>query len=83
MGETALLVRAVVSNSRGVASIVGAVDAERIELIEAALDAVGDVPSADRARLLAQLSAEVTYAGDNAAPSLAVRRSRRHGARAW
>ena len=65
LGETALLVRAVLANSRGFASIMGAVDEERIELIEAALEAIGPEPSADRARLVAQLAAEVMFGGDN------------------
>jgi class 3 adenylate cyclase/DNA polymerase III delta prime subunit len=65
LGNTPLLVRAVLSNSRGISSIVGDVDPEVIEMIEAALAAVAHEPSADRARLLAHLAAEVTFAGDN------------------
>ncbi len=64
-GQTALLVRSVVANSRGMSSVVGNVDLERIALIEAALDAVGPAASADRARLLALLAGEVTFAGDH------------------
>jgi AAA ATPase-like protein len=65
VNDTALLVRSVLANSRGFASIMGALDEERIELIEAALDAIGPEPSADRARLVATLAAEVMFSGDN------------------
>ncbi len=65
LGDVPLLVRAVLSNSRGLASIVGDIDPERIELIEAALDAHGTHATTDRARLLAQLASEVTFAGDH------------------
>jgi tetratricopeptide (TPR) repeat protein len=58
-------VRAVLANTRGMTSIVGAVDKERVELTEAALDAIGPDPSADRARLLAHLAAEVTFTGND------------------
>ena len=64
-GEVGLLVRAALANSRGMTSIVGAVDEDRVELTEAALDAIGPEPSADRARLLAHLAGEVTFAGDH------------------
>jgi hypothetical protein len=65
LGEVALLVRAVLANSRGIMSVVGSVDEERIELIESALDAVGPDPGGERARLLALLASEVTFAGDH------------------
>lgn len=64
-GEVELLVRAVLANTRGVTSIVGAVDEERVELTEAALDALGPEPSPDRARLLAHLAAELAFAGQD------------------
>ena len=64
-GEVGLLVRAVLANSRGMTSIVGSVDEERVELTEAALEAVGPDPSADRARLLAHLADEIVFAGDD------------------
>jgi len=65
LGEVALLVRAVLANSRGIMSVVGSIDEERIELVEVALDAVGGEPSGERARLLAQLASEVCFAGDH------------------
>ncbi|MGH9164135.1 MAG: BTAD domain-containing putative transcriptional regulator [Acidimicrobiales bacterium] len=64
-GEVALLVRAALSNSRGVPSVIGGVDPERVASTEAALDLVGPQPSADRARLLAQLAAEISFTGDD------------------
>ena len=64
-GETALLVRAVLANSRGMSSVVGDVDNDRIAFIESALDAVGGEVSPARARLLALLAGEVTFAGDH------------------
>ncbi len=66
LGDTALLVRAVLANSRGITSVVGDVDRERIELIEATLAAIPPEPSADRASLIAQLASEVAFAGDHA-----------------
>jgi tetratricopeptide (TPR) repeat protein len=66
LAETGLLVRAVLANSRGMAGFVGELDTERIAVIEATLDAIGPQPSVDRARLLAQLSAEITYGDDDA-----------------
>ncbi len=65
LGDVALLVRAVLANSRGLTSIVGSVDPERIEMIEAALAAIAAEPSTDRARLTAQLAGEVCFAGDH------------------
>jgi class 3 adenylate cyclase len=63
-GDTARLVRAVLANTRGFVSETGNVDAERVELLDAALVAIGDGDSGERARLLATLSAELTFAGD-------------------
>jgi class 3 adenylate cyclase len=64
MKDTERLVRGVLANTRGFASETGTVDLDRVALLEAALDAIGDHDSADRARLLATLSSELTYAGD-------------------
>jgi class 3 adenylate cyclase/tetratricopeptide (TPR) repeat protein len=64
MGDTARLVRGVLANTRGFASETGTVDVERVALLEAALDAIGTHDSAERAKLLATLSSELTYAGD-------------------
>ena len=59
-----LLVRAALANSRGLPSVLGATDADRVAITEAALEAVGPQPSAERARLLAHLAAELCFAGD-------------------
>jgi class 3 adenylate cyclase/tetratricopeptide (TPR) repeat protein len=59
-----LLVRAVLSNNRGFASVIGHVDHERIAAIDRALERVGDVPTAERARLLALAAAERVYLDD-------------------
>jgi class 3 adenylate cyclase/tetratricopeptide (TPR) repeat protein len=64
MRDTERLVRAVLANTRGFVSETGIVDAERVAMLEAALDAIGDHDSAERARLLATLSSELTYSGD-------------------
>ncbi len=60
-----LTVRSVLANTRGFVSIVSGVDVERVELIEAALDRVGEEPGPDRARLLAQLASELTFSGQH------------------
>lgn len=64
-GELKLLVRAVLANTRGMTSVVGAVDAERVAITEAALEAIGSDPSPDRAHLLAHLAGEVVFTGDD------------------
>ena len=64
LGDTALLVRAAFRNNRGLNSIVGGVDAERVDVINRALARVGDSDSADRARLLALLCVERLYDTD-------------------
>ena len=65
LGEVSLVVRAVLANSRGFTSVIGSVDTERIAYIERALEVIGPEASADRARLLAHLASEVTFAGDH------------------
>lgn len=64
-GDAQRLTAAVLANWRGVVSLVGEVDHPRLSLCERALESVGDAPSAARARLLAQLAAEVVFLGDN------------------
>ncbi len=58
------LVAAVIANFRGFASVTGGVDAERLDMIDAALEAIGPRPSAPRARLLGIRAAELTYGPD-------------------
>jgi tetratricopeptide (TPR) repeat protein len=64
LDSPALLVRAVLTNSRGFFSTTGEVDAERVVALEAALDALEPDDSPDRARLLARLALELHYSGD-------------------
>jgi class 3 adenylate cyclase/tetratricopeptide (TPR) repeat protein len=63
-GDVELFVRAALANSRGLVSIVGTVDLDRLAVVEAALEAVGSAPTPARVRLLAQLASEVTFSGD-------------------
>ena len=58
-----LLVQAALLNNHGFASVSGAVDAEKVAVLEAALRAVGDADSRERARLLATLAVELTFSG--------------------
>jgi hypothetical protein len=65
LGDVDLVLRAVLNNTRGFAAVVSGIDPERIELIEAALEVVGNTPSASRARLLAQLASELTFSNQD------------------
>ena len=60
-GDTELLVRAALANNRGFFSSVGDVDAERVQMLRTALDALGEADSLERARLLANLSGEIVF----------------------
>jgi predicted ATPase len=64
LGDTPRLVRAALANNRGWASSAGAVDHDRVAMLEAALRALAPDDSAERASLLALLAAELLYAGD-------------------
>jgi tetratricopeptide (TPR) repeat protein len=64
LGDRGRLVRAALANTRGFVSETGKVDAERVAMLETALAAVGEADSTERSRLLAVLSAELTFAGD-------------------
>jgi class 3 adenylate cyclase len=64
-GDAARLARAVLANSRGFTSVIGSVDEERLEFIQAALDLVGPAPSAVRAELLALHASELLFTGDH------------------
>ena len=59
--DTERLVTAALANYRGFTSVSGEVDAERVEMLQAALRAVGDDESPRRARLLARLCSEFAY----------------------
>ena len=65
LGDVDLTVRSVVANTRGISSIVSDVDVERVTMIEAALELVGEEPGPDRARLLALLASELTFSGQH------------------
>lgn len=65
MGDAKLLVRAALANNRGTVSSVLQVDEERVQVLEAALAAVGPEVSSERARLLGLLSAELMYRFDH------------------
>ncbi|HET9773186.1 MAG TPA: AAA family ATPase [Acidimicrobiia bacterium] len=66
-GDVEVLARAALNNSRRhFFSAMGSVDAERVEVLEAALGAIATDDSATRARLLAILAIELVYAGDEA-----------------
>ena len=64
IGDDDALVRAALANNRGGASRAGAVDTERVEVIERALVAAGTHDSQERARLLATLALELSQGGD-------------------
>jgi tetratricopeptide (TPR) repeat protein len=59
--DTQRLVAAALANYRGFTSVSGEVDAERVEVLQAALGAVGKAESPKRARLLARLCSELAY----------------------
>jgi class 3 adenylate cyclase len=63
-GDADRLVQAVVANTRGFVSETGRVDSERVEMLDAALDAIGERDQHARAKLLATLASELTFAGD-------------------
>jgi class 3 adenylate cyclase/tetratricopeptide (TPR) repeat protein len=64
-GDTAALVRAALANTRGILPTqVGTVDGDKVAVLEAAIDAVGDGQAPWRARLLATLGVELSFAGD-------------------
>jgi len=63
-GDVGTLVRAALSNNRGVMSIAGGVDVERVAVLRTALELLGSADSSARARLLALLALESTFASD-------------------
>ena len=60
LGETARLVSAALANSRGWSSAIGVIDAEKVEILELALDRL-DADHVDRALVLAKLCAELSW----------------------
>ena len=63
-GDAAAMARAALANTRGTFSQLGAVDVERVEALQAAVEALGGAEPALRARLLAILGVELTWSGD-------------------
>jgi class 3 adenylate cyclase/tetratricopeptide (TPR) repeat protein len=59
--DTERLVAAVLANHRGWFTSLGLVDSDKVELLEAALDALGPDDSPQRARILATLCSELNY----------------------
>jgi tetratricopeptide (TPR) repeat protein len=64
LNDTELLARAALANQRVLFSRLGAVDADRVQAFEVALEAVGPRDSPERARLLAALASELHFAGE-------------------
>jgi tetratricopeptide (TPR) repeat protein/predicted Ser/Thr protein kinase len=64
IGDGDRLIRAALCNTRGFVSETGEVDSERVAILNAALDAIGEADSSSHARLLATLAAELTFSGD-------------------
>ena len=61
LDDAELLAQAALANSRGLFSSSGVVDEERVDVLEAALGAIGPADSATRARLLSVLALELTF----------------------
>ena len=64
IGAIDLLVRAALRNTRGLASTIGTIDHDRVEVVTRALARLRDADNPDRARLLALLCSERTYDAD-------------------
>jgi class 3 adenylate cyclase len=65
MGDPDALARAALANYRGFFSFTGSVDAERVAVLEAALDTTGLREDPLRARLLVNLAVELHFVGDS------------------
>ena len=61
LGDTGRLVKAALANSRAFFTSLGQVDTEKVEVLEAALNALPDADTPERARLLATLCAELAF----------------------
>ena len=61
LGDAGRLVAAALANNRGFFSALGQFDAEKVAVLEAALDALPETDSHERACLLATLCSELTY----------------------
>jgi len=63
LGDTDRLVAAALANNRGFVSALGRVDTEKVDVLEAALDALPGTDNPERARLLATLCSELHFGG--------------------
>ena len=63
LGDVDRLAQAALANNRGYCSVSWAVDTDRVDVLQAALAAVGPADRPARARLLANLAAETLYVG--------------------
>jgi class 3 adenylate cyclase/tetratricopeptide (TPR) repeat protein len=61
LGDTERLVKAALANSREFFSSMGQLDSEKVDVLEAALAALPETDTSERARLLATLCAELIY----------------------
>jgi tetratricopeptide (TPR) repeat protein len=66
LGDKDLLIGAVIENTRGFVSASGEIDAERVVMLEAALEVAGEADSRERAVLLAMLASELAFAAERA-----------------
>ena len=64
LGDGTRAARAVLGASRGIFSIAGSIDNDRVQSLRRTLELIGTEPSAVRARLLATLGAELTFDDD-------------------
>jgi len=64
LGDTERVVTAALANNRGYFSSIGSLDLERVEILRAALDALGGEDRPERARLLAAVAVELAAEGD-------------------
>lgn len=65
VGDVEVLVEAALANNGGVHSVIGDVDTERVGVLEQALTQVDAADHRSRARLLATLSAELTFSNSD------------------
>jgi tetratricopeptide (TPR) repeat protein len=61
LGDSALLAQAALANNRGIISVLTAFDEDRLAVLRAALEAVGEEDSAVRARLMGTLATELGF----------------------
>jgi class 3 adenylate cyclase/ATP/maltotriose-dependent transcriptional regulator MalT len=65
LGDSDRMVAAALANSRGYFSSLGQIDSEKVEVLEAAINALPEADSLERARLLATLCSELQFGGSS------------------